>query len=242
MSGHSKWSTIKHKKAATDAKRGKVFTKIIKEITVAARSGGGDIDGNPRLRTAVAAAKAANMPNDNVTRAIKKGTGELPGVSYDEITYEGYAPGGVAVLIEAVTDNKMRTTPEVRHIFSKAGGNLGDPGSVAWMFEKKGLIHIPSEGQSEDNLMEIALEAGADDLEQVDDAFSITTPPEQFISVRDALEKAGIPMTEASLAMEPTNLLGVDEKKTEQCLKLLEQLEDHDDIQGVYANIDLQDS
>ncbi len=241
MSGHSKWSTIKHKKAATDAKRGKVFTKIIKEITVAAREGGGDVDGNPRLRTAVAAAKAANMPNDNVSRAIKKGTGELPGVSYDEITYEGYGPGGVAILVEAVTDNKMRTTPEVRHMFSKVGGNLGDPGSVAWMFEKKGVIHIPAEGQSEGTLMEIVLEAGADDLEQDDLLFSVTTPPDCFIPVRDALEKAGIPMTEASLSMEPTNLLAVDGKKTQQCLNLLELLEDHDDVQNVYANIEMQD-
>src|SRR5512139_1105208 len=180
MSGHSKWSTIKHKKAALDAKRGKVFTRIIKELTIAARIGGGDPAGNPRLRSAVVDAKAANMPADNIKRAIQKGTGELPGVSYEEVTYEGYGPGGVAILVDVLTDNKMRTTPEIRHLFSKYGGNLGEPNSVSWMFEKKGRFIVPASGVTEDRLMEIALEAGADDLEREGESFAVYTNPTAF--------------------------------------------------------------
>lgn len=239
MSGHSKWSTIKHKKAALDAKRGKMFTRIIKELTIAARIGGGDPAGNPRLRTAVADAKAANMPADNIKRAIQKGTGELPGVTYEEIVYEGYGPGGVAILVEVFTDNKMRTTPEVRHLFAKHGGNLGEVNSVAWMFEKKGQILIPGSGVSEDRLMEIALEAGADDLQSDDGDFEVRTAPSVLAAVREALEKAGIVPSEASVVMEPQNVVRLEGKKAQQCLKLLEVLEDQDDVQHVYANLEV---
>jgi len=241
MSGHSKWSTIKHKKAAQDAKRGRLFTKLIKEITVAAREGGGDPDGNPRLRTAIDAAKTANMPADNIKRAVQKGTGELPGVSYDEIQYEGYGPGGVAILVETLTDNRMRTTPEIRHAFSKHGGNLGEPNSVAWMFEKKGQIYVLSSATDEETLMELVLEAGADDLQQVEDRFEIHTSLESFPVVRDALSRAGIETSEASIVMEPNNVVRLDGKKAEQCLRLLELLEDHDDVQNVYANLEVDD-
>ena len=242
MSGHSKWHTIKHKKGAIDAKRGKVFTRVIKEITVAARIGGGDPEGNPRLRLAVSEAKANNMPADNIKRAIQKGTGELPGVTYDDATYEGYGPGGVAILVEVLTDNKMRTTPEIRHLFSKYGGNLGEPNSVAWMFEKKGRFVIPASQAAEDRLMEIVLEAGGDDLEQNDDHFAVYSAPASFAEVQTALEKAGIKPSEAGLVMEPTNMLEVDGKKAQQCLKLMEFLEDHDDVQHVYANLDFDES
>jgi YebC/PmpR family DNA-binding regulatory protein len=242
MSGHSKWSTIKHKKAALDAKRGKVFTRIIKELTIAARVGGGDPAGNPRLRTAVADAKAANMPADNIKRAIQKGTGELPGVTYEEVFYEGYGPGGVAVLVEVLTDNKMRTTPEIRHLFSKHGGNLGEPNSVAWMFEKKGHFVIPASTVSEDRLMEIVLEAGADDLSQQGDNFEVYSSPAAFAAVREALEKAGIQPTEATQGMEPSNVVELDGKKAQQCLRLLDVLEDHDDVQHVYANLEFDEA
>jgi len=239
MSGHSKWSTIKHKKAALDAKRGKVFTRVIKELTVAARVGGGDPTGNPRLRTAIAEAKAANMPADNIKRAIQKGTGELPGVSYEEVTYEGYGPGGVAVLVEVLTDNKMRTTPEIRHLFSKHGGNLGEPNSVSWMFEKKGQILVAGSATNEDRLMELALEAGADDLQLADGDFEVRTTAGAFAGVREALEKSGIVPTQAAVVMETQNTVHLDGKKAQQCVKLLEALEDHDDVQHVHANLEV---
>lgn len=243
MSGHSKWSTIKHKKAAQDAKRGRVFTKIIKEMTVAARLGGGDPDGNPRLRSAVEAAKAANMPQDNIKRAIKKGTGELPGTVYDEIVYEGYGPGGVAIYVHVYTDNKNRTTPEVRHIFSKFAGNLGEPNSVAWMFEKKGQLIVPASATTEDALMETVLDAGADDLAQNDDGdFEISTTPETFDAVRDALEKSKITTSAAEVVMEPTTKVHLDGKKAQQCLKLLGALEDQEDVQSVYANLEFDEA
>jgi len=242
MSGHNKWSTIKHRKAAQDAKRGKAFTKIIKELTIAARIGGGDPDGNPRLRSAVAAAKAANMPNDNVKRAIQKGTGELPGVSYEEVVYEGYGPGGVAVYVETLTDNKMRTTPEIRHVFSKHGGNLAEPNAVAWIFEKKGQILIDGATASEDKLMEVALEAGAEDLRNDGGTYEVVTAPDAFEDVRVAIEGAGIAISEASLTMEPQNTVKLEGKKAQQCLKLLELLEDHDDVQQVHANLDFDEA
>jgi len=241
MSGHSKWSTIKHKKAATDAKRGKLFTRIIKELTVAARLGGGDADANPRLRSAVTTARAANMPLDNIKRAIAKGTGELPGVSYEDVVYEGYGPGGVAIIVECVTDNRMRTTPEIRHAFSKHGGNLGEQNSVSWMFDKKGWFRIPGEGVEEDSLMELVLEAGADDMEEVDGDFSISTSPDSFLSVQQALETAGIAVAEGSIVREPQNTITLDGKKAQQCLKLLEILEDNEDAQQVYANLELDE-
>lgn len=242
MSGHSKWHTIRHKKAAVDAKRGKIFTAIIKEITVAARLGGGDPEANPRLRTAVAEAKANNMPSDNIKRAIMKGTGELPGVSYEDVAYEGYGPGGVAIYVEVVTDNKMRTTPEIRHLFSKHGGNLGEPNSVAWMFEKKGRFAVPVETIAEDRLMEIALEAGADDLRREGDFYEVTTSAAAFGSVQTALEAAGVVPAESGLFMEPQNMVDLDGKKAQQCLKLLEALEEHDDVQHVYANLSFDES
>jgi len=237
MSGHSKWSTIKHKKAALDAKRGKVFTRVIKELTLSAKLGGGDPAGNPRLRTAIAEAKAANMPADNIKRAIQKGTGELPGVTYEDVNYEGYGPGGVAILVEVVTDNKMRSTPEIRHIFTKFGGDLGQPNSVSWMFEKKGSFTIPASTTSEESLMDIVLEAGADDLVREDDVFQVTSSPAAFTHVQDALEKAGLAPSESKLAMVPTNTIELDGKKAASCLKLLEALEDHEDVQNVYANL-----
>jgi YebC/PmpR family DNA-binding regulatory protein len=243
MSGHSKWSTIKHKKAAADAKRGKLFTKLIKELTIAARAGGGDIEGNPRLRTAVDAAKAANMPQDNVKRAILKGTGELPGTSYEDVAYEGYGPGGVAIYVETLTDNRMRTTPEIRHLFTKYGGNLGEPNSVAWMFEKKGHFSIPaSDTTTEDRLMELVLEAGADDLQAADGTFEISTSLEIFPEVQRALERANIKPESATIIREAQNTIHLDGRKASQCLKLLEMLEEHDDVQNVYANLEVDDS
>jgi len=242
MSGHSKWSTIKHKKAAADAKRGKVFTRLIKELTIAARLGGGDADGNPRLRAAVAAAKSANMPADNIKRAIQKGTGELPGVTYEEVAYEGYGPGGVAILVETLTDNRMRTTPEIRHVFSKHGGNLAEPNSVAWMFDKKGHFSVPAEGVSEDRLMEILLEAGADDLQREDDSFEIFTAPEAFHGVQQALEDADVATSHAALIMQPQNTVQLEGKKAEQCLKLLAALDEQDDTQNVYDNMEYDEA
>jgi YebC/PmpR family DNA-binding regulatory protein len=241
MSGHSKWSTIKHKKAATDAKRGKLFTRLIKELTVAARMGGGDADANPRLRSAIAAAKSANMPADNIKRAIQKGTGELPGMSYEEVAYEGYGPGGVGIYIETVTDNRMRTTPEIRHLFAKHGGSLAEPNAVAWMFEKKGYFSIPSASVNEEQLMELVLDAGADDLEQKGDCFEIYSPADSFAAVQQALEGAKIESSEAAVVMEPQNTVELEGKKAEQCLKLLEALEDHDDVQNVYANLEFDE-
>ena len=241
MSGHSKWSTIKHKKAAVDAKRGKVFTRVIKELTIAARLGGGDPAGNPRLRSAVAAAKQANMPADNIKRAIQKGTGELPGVSYEEVSYEGYAVGGVAIIIETLTDNRMRTTPEIRHLLAKHGGALAEPNSVSWMFERKGQFIIEASATTEDQLLEVVLEAGGDDLRQEDDLFEVTTSYEAFHPVQQALETAGIPTSSAEVVMLPSNLVEIEGKKAEQCLKLLDALEDHEDVQKVFANLDLID-
>ena len=240
MSGHSKWSTIKHKKGAADAKRGKVFTRIIKEMTVAARMGGGDPEGNPRLRAAVVEAKASNMPKDNIDRAIKRGTGEIEGVTYEEMTYEGYAPGGVAIIVEALTDNTNRTTPEIRHMFEKHGGNLGTPGSVRFQFEKKGFFAVEKSAVDEEKLMEIALEAGADDLQTGDaDAFEIYTQPESFEAVRQALESNKIATVEAKLGLIPSTWVTVDEAKSKQIMRLLEALDDHDDTQNVYSNFDI---
>jgi len=240
MSGHSKWSTIKHKKGAADAKRGKVFTRIIKEMTVAARMGGGDVNSNPRLRAAVAEAKANNMPKDNVERAIKRGTGELEGATYEEITYEGYGPGGVALMVEAMTDNSNRTTPEIRHIFEKNGGNMGTPGSVRFQFERKGYFSVDKKAADEDKLMEIALEAGADDLRSDDsDVFEIYTSSDAFEPVRQALEKNKIATLEAKLGQIPSNFVKLDETKAKQMMRLMEALDDHDDVQNVWSNFDI---
>ena len=239
MSGHSKWSTIKHKKGAADAKRGKVFTRIIKEMTVAARMGGGDPASNPRLRSAVAEAKANNMPKDNVDRAIKRGTGELEGVSYEEITYEGYGPGGVALMVEVMTDNTNRTTPEIRHILEKNGGNMGTPGSVRFQFDRKGYLSVDKKAADEDKLMEIALEAGADDLVTTPDVFEIYTSPETFEQVRQALEKNKITPIEAKLGQIPKNPVTLDEAKAKQMMRLMESLDDHDDVQNVWSNFDI---
>ena len=240
MSGHSKWSTIKHKKGAADAKRGKVFTRIIKEMTVAARLGGGDIEGNPRLRSAVAEAKANNMPKDNIERAIKRGTGELEGAQYEEVTYEGYGPGGVAIIVEALTDNTNRTTPEIRHMFEKHGGNFGAQGSVKFQFERKGYFAIEKSAADEDKLMEVALEAGADDLQTDDpDVFEIYTRPESFEAVRQALEAAKITTVEGKIDMIPANYVALDEAKSKQVMRLLEVLDDHEDTQNVWSNFDV---
>lgn len=241
MSGHSKWATIKRKKAAMDAKRGKVFTQIIKEITVAARVGGGDPAGNPRLRLAIDKAKANNMPADNIKRAIQRGTGELPGASYEEVVYEGYGPGGAALLIESVTDNKNRTVSELRHLLERYGGKLGATNSVAWMFHKKGVIQVPRANYSEDELLEIILDAGADDLKVEDDWFTVTTSPETFETVRHALETKSIRVEQAELQMVPENTVRIEGKDAEQLLKLMEMLEDHDDVQYVYSNFDIDD-
>ena len=242
MSGHSKWSTIKRKKGAIDAKRGKIFTRLIKEITVAARTGGGDPVGNPRLRSAIAAAKAENMPKDNIDRAIKKGTGELEGEVYEEILYEGYGPEGVAILVECMTDNRNRTVADIRHYFSKNNGNLGESGCVAWMFEKKGLIQVEKEKYSEEELMDYALEAGAEDVVEEASVYQIFTAPEEFSDVRDALEESGVEFFEAAVSMIPSNTIAVTEEKPAQALlRLLESLEDHDDVQNVYSNFDIDD-
>lgn len=241
MSGHSKWSTIKHKKGAADAKRGKIFTKLIKEITVAARMGGGEIDSNPRLRTAVAAAKAQNMPKDNLERAIKKGTGDLEGVDYEEILYEGYGPGGVAVFVECLTDNKNRTIADVRYIFSKAGGNIGTDGCVAWMFDKKGLISVAKENTDENTLMEIGLEAGAEDVKDEGDCFEIITDPADFDGVKEAVEAAGIEIELAEVTMIPQTETKLEGKEAEQMVKFMEALDDCDDIQKFYTNADIPD-
>ncbi len=239
MSGHSKWSSIKHKKAATDAKRGKIFTKLIKEITVAARMGGGDPDANPRLRTAILAAKSENMPKDNIERAIKKGTGELEGVSYEESIYEGYGPGGAAVLVESLTDNKNRTVADIRNIFGKHGGSLGENGCVAWMFEKKGYIAIEGKAVDEDVLMETALEAGADDIREDDSNFEVITAPEDFNAVKEAIDVASIPYIVAEITMLPQSTTNLTGKEAELMVRLMDMLEDNDDIQKVYTNADI---
>jgi YebC/PmpR family DNA-binding regulatory protein len=240
MSGHSKWHSIKHKKGALDAKRGKLFTKLIKEISIAARTGGtGDPNQNPRLRKAVNDAKAGNMPNDTIDRAIKRGTGELEGVHYDEISYEGYGPGGAAVIINALTDNRNRTVSELRHMFSKNGGNLGESGSVAWMFSKKGSIIVELNAKSEDDLLEIALEAGAEDMQSDDDGYQIITAPEDFHAVLEALKKAGIEPSSAEITMIPQNYVHLAGREADQMLKLYEALDDHEDVQSVSANFDI---
>jgi len=239
MSGHSKWASIKHKKAKVDAQRGRAFTKLIREITVAARVGGGDLTGNPRLRTAVLAAKAVNMPADNIDRAIKKGTGELEGVSYEEITYEGYGPGGAAVLAEVMTDNKNRTVGEIRKIFSRHSGNLGESGCVNFLFEKKGHIVVDSTKMDEEKLMSIALDAGAEDLQQEESVFSVITRPKDFDKVREAIVKSGIQPITAEISKLPKSTVKLDGKAAEQMLKLMEELEEHDDVQHVYANFDI---
>ncbi len=243
MSGHSKWHTIKHKKGALDAKRGKAFTKLIKEVTVAARTGGsGNVDDNARLRKAVNDAKAANMPNDTIDRAIKRGTGELEGVNYEEITYEGYGIGGVAVLVETMTDNRNRTVAELRHLFSKNGGNLGEAGSVAWMFDKKGLIIVDKEAKSEDELFEIAIEAGADDVSIEDDVYEIYTSPENFETVSEAIKAAKIEAQAAEISQIPQNYIQLTGDDAKKMLKLYEAVEDNDDVQNIYANFDIDES
>lgn len=241
MSGHSKWHSIKHKKAATDAKRGSLFTRLLKEITVAARVGGGDLESNSRLRTVVNTAKAANMPSDNIKKAIQRGTGELPGVVYEEVTYEGYGPGGAAVYCEVVTDNKNRTVAEMRHIFSRYGGNIGESGSVAWIFQKKGYLVLDKSQGSEDELMEMVLEAGADDFRDDGDNYEIFTAPENFFTVKENLEKKSLKFESAEIAMIPQNQTKLEGKSAQSMLKLMEALEDHDDIQHVWANFDISD-
>ncbi|RPH34620.1 YebC/PmpR family DNA-binding transcriptional regulator [bacterium] len=243
MSGHSKWATIKRKKGATDAARGRLFTRLIKEITIAARSGGSNIDGNPRLRLAIQTGKANNMPADNIKRAIQKGTGELPGTTLEEITFEGYGPGGVAILVDVVTDNNNRTVSEMRHVFSRNNGNMGQSGSVAWMFHKKGTFVLlkSRNSKSEDEIMDIILEAGADDMQTDGDEYTIFTSPQAFEPVRKALEEKGAVIESASLQMVPQNTVKVSGREAEQLLKLMEALEEHDDVQNVYANFDIDE-
>jgi YebC/PmpR family DNA-binding regulatory protein len=241
MSGHSKWATIKRKKAVTDSRRGKVFTQIIKEITIAAKSGGGDPAGNPRLRLAIDKAKSSNMPADNIKRAIMKGTGELPGVSYEDVTYEGYGPGGVALIIESVTDNKNRTVSEIRHLLERGGGKLGAAGSVAWMFHKKGTIRTAKGSMTEDDMLAIVLDAGADDLRMDGESFEITTAPETFEAVKKAIEEKHIPIEEAEIHKVPENTVKVEGPEAERVLKLMEAIEEHDDTQHVYANFDIDE-
>ena len=239
MSGHSKWSSIKHKKAVKDARKGKLYTKLIKEISVAARTGGGDINGNPRLRTAVLTAKGASMPNENIDRAIKKGTGELEGVSYEEIHYEGYGPGGAAIMVTVLTDNKNRTVSEMRRLFTRNGGNLGESGCVAWMFDKKGLITVDKGQIEEDRLITLVVDGGAEDVREEDGLYEVVTKPEDFEKVRELLQQKNVAMATAQITMVPKNTVALDEKHAEQALKLTEELEDHDDVQSVSANYDI---
>jgi YebC/PmpR family DNA-binding regulatory protein len=242
MSGHSKWSSIKHKKGALDAKRGKIFTKLIKEITVAARMGGsGDPDMNPRLRSAIAAGKSENMPKDNIERAIKKGTGELEGVDYEENTYEGYGPGGAAVFLESLTDNKNRAVADIRHIFAKCGGNLGENGCVAWMFDKKGYIVVERSAIDEDTLMETALEAGAEDVREDDSNFEVITAPEDFETVKAAIDEKSIPYLDAEVTMLPQTATSLQGKEADQMIRLMDMLDDCEDVQKVYTNADIPD-
>ncbi|MCX7771153.1 MAG: YebC/PmpR family DNA-binding transcriptional regulator [Proteobacteria bacterium] len=241
MAGHSKWAQIKHKKAVVDAKRGKIFTKIAKEITVAVRLGGKDPEMNPRLRTVIAKAKSVNMPNENIERAIKKGTGELADVQYEEITYEGYGPGGVAVLVEAMTDNKNRTVGEIRHLFSKYNGNLGESGCVSWLFEQKGYFVFDGKTITEDELMEIAIEAGAEDVRNDDGSLEVITDPADFERVKEEFDKRGLKYNVAEITKIPKNYVQIKDKDAENMIKLFEALEDHDDVQNVYANFDLPD-
>jgi YebC/PmpR family DNA-binding regulatory protein len=242
MSGHSKWHSIKHKKGAADAKRGKIFTSIIKEITVAARIGGGDPDGNPRLRTIIDKAKGVNMPAENIKRAIQKGTGELPGQSYEDATYEGYGPAGVAVIVEAVTDNKNRTVSEIRHIFSKYGGHMGQTGSVVHMFHRKGLIIVDKSKTNEDTLMSLALDAGAEDMQDGGDSFEVYTAPKDFDAVVSTLKNNSVDAASAELAMIPLSTMKLEGKQAQQMLKLMEALEEHEDVQKVFANFDIDES
>ena len=242
MSGHSKWATTKRKKAAVDAKRGKMFTKITKEITVAARMGGGDSDGNPRLRSAVEKARAVSMPQDNIKRAIQKGTGELPGVAYEEVTYEGYGPNGVAIFIEVMTDNRNRTVSEVRHILEKLGKGMGENGCVSWMFHKKGYLVVNKAKADEEKLMSLVLDAGAEDMQAEDDTFIITTAPADFERVSKALDEAGVPQEVAEVTMVPQTYVKLEgQKEAAQMMRLMEALEDNDDVQNVYANFDIPD-
>ena len=241
MSGHSKWHSIKHKKAAADAKRGKIFTKIIRELSVAARLGGGDPDVNPRLRKAVSDAKGVNMPADNIKRAIMKGTGELEGVTYDEITYEGYGPGGVAILLEVLTDNRNRSVSELRHIFSKNGGNIGESGCVAWMFNRKGYLVVEKSKASEDELLDVILEAGAEDLREDGSNYEIFTPPNTYEAVVEALNNNNIEIAASNLGQIPQNYVKLEGKQAQQLLRLMEELEDHDDVQNVWANFDIDE-
>jgi YebC/PmpR family DNA-binding regulatory protein len=241
MSGHSKWHSIKHKKGALDAKRGKVFTRIIKELTVAARVGGGDPGMNPRLRTIIADAKAVNMPAENIQRAIRRGTGEEPGVTYEEITYEGYGPGGAAVIIEVMTDNRNRTVGELRHMLTKHGGNLGESNSVAWMFEKKGYIVVEKSKAKEDTLMDAVLDAGADDMRDDDENWEIISAPNVFEAVREAVKKLGVEPASAEVAMLPQNYVKLEGKPAQQMVRLMEALDDHDDVQHVWSNFDIEE-
>ncbi len=241
MSGHSRWAQIKRKKAKTDQQRGKLFTKLMREITVAARAGGGDPKVNMRLKAAIEAAKAASMPQDNIKRAIQKGTGELPGESYEEVTYEGYGPGGVAIMVRVLTDNKNRTGPAIRHLFEKYGGNLGTVGCVSWMFERKGVIQVDAERVGEDDLLGIALEAGAIDMRRVDKVYEVTAAPDQMEQVRQALEERKVPVLEAGVAMVPLSTARVEGREAQQVLRLIEGLEEEDDVQAVFANYDIPD-
>jgi len=241
MSGHSKWSSIKHKKGAADARRGKIFTKLIKEITVAARMGGGDPEGNPRLRTAIAAAKAENMPKENIERGIKKGTGELEGVSYEEASYEGYGPGGSAVLVDCLTDNKNRSVADIKHLFERHGGNLGEPGCVAWIFEQRGLIVLEKDQVDEEKLIDLALEAGAEDVKEEETEFEVVTAPSDFEAVKKAIDDAKLPYIMAEVTKIPKNMVKVEGKKAQQMISLMQALEDHDDVSHVYANSDIAD-
>ena len=241
MSGHSKWSSIKHKKAANDSKRGKLFSKLVKEITVAARAGGADPEMNPRLRTAISTAKSSNVPNDNIEKALLRGTAELEGVEYEEMSYEGYGPGGIALMIEVLTDNRNRAVAEVRHALSKHGGSMGERGCVSWMFEKRGLIAVGQENTDEDELFMVAAEAGADNITPLGDTIEIITPFEAFDSVRTAVEEAGVQIEVAEISMIPQNTVELDGKEAERMIRLMEALEDSDDVQKVYANFDIPD-
>jgi YebC/PmpR family DNA-binding regulatory protein len=242
MSGHSKWHSIKHKKAAADSKRGRIFTRLIKEMTAAARMGGGDPDANPRLRLAVATAKANNMPAENIKRAIMRGTGELPGVSYEDVNYEGYGPGGVAIYMQALTDNKNRTVAELRHILSKNGGNLGESGCVGWMFERRGYFVVEKSSVDEEKLLEIALGSGADDMREDGSNFEILSTPESFDMVRSALESANITTAAAEISMLPQSYIKLEGKNAQTMLKLMEALEEHEDVQNVWANFDVDEA
>ena len=241
MSGHSKWSTIKRKKAAIDAKRGKIFTTLIREITIAVRAGGGDPDSNPRLRHAISSARDANMPQDNIKKAIMKGTGELPGTTYEECTYEGFGPGGVALFMEVLTDNKNRTVAEIRHLITKYGGNLGENGSVAWMFDKKGQIILKRDDENENILFEDVIDAGAEDFEAVHDAFIITTDPADIMSVRSTIENKGYFVESSKVEMLPKNLHRINDENSEKAISLLNEIEDHDDIKSIYTNFESTD-